>query len=112
MFSSALVATFIETKRDLLLNQDEMNRADKSGFAAEAQNKACLVLTPNPFSGSIDFFHFVGRFQIHSKFDPELAGQILRWVQQNSGESFSTDGDVKNFCEVLKDGTVLCRWLL
>ena len=48
------------------------------------------------------------RFQIHSKFDPELAGQILRWIESTSGVSFNTSSDINNFTEVLRDGTVLC----
>uniref|UniRef100_A0A914WK31 Calponin-homology (CH) domain-containing protein n=1 Tax=Plectus sambesii TaxID=2011161 RepID=A0A914WK31_9BILA len=59
-------------------------RAAKSGFAREAQQK------------------------IHSKFDPELAGQILRWIESTSGVSFNTSSDIDNFTEVLRDGTVLC----
>lgn len=60
-------------------------RATKSGLALEAQRK------------------------IHGKYDSELAGQLLEWVAQLTGKNFSTTGDVKNFLEVFKDGTVLCR---
>uniref|UniRef100_A0A0R3RTF9 Calponin-homology (CH) domain-containing protein n=1 Tax=Elaeophora elaphi TaxID=1147741 RepID=A0A0R3RTF9_9BILA len=59
-------------------------RATKSGLALEAQRK------------------------IHGKYDSELAGQLLKWVAQLTGGNFSTDGDVKNFLEVFKDGTALC----
>lgn len=60
-------------------------RATKSGLALEAQRK------------------------IHGKYDSELAGQLLEWIAQLTGKNFSTDGNVKNFLEVLKDGTALCR---
>lgn len=61
-------------------------RAAKSGLALEAQRK------------------------IHGKYDSDLAGQLLEWVARITGNnSFSTSGDSKNFLEVLKDGTVLCR---
>ncbi|VDN95235.1 unnamed protein product [Brugia pahangi] len=59
-------------------------RATKSGLALEAQRK------------------------IREKYDSELAGQLLEWVAQLTGKSFSTDGDVKNFLGVFKDGTALC----
>ncbi|EJW82713.1 calponin [Wuchereria bancrofti] len=59
-------------------------RATKSGLALEAQRK------------------------IHEKYDSELAGQLLEWVAQLTGKSFSTSGDVNNFLEIFKDGTALC----
>ncbi|VDN19953.1 unnamed protein product [Gongylonema pulchrum] len=60
------------------------DRAPKSGLALEAQRK------------------------IHGKYDSELAGELLQWVAHITGSSFSTSGDISNFLEVLKDGTVLC----
>ncbi|XP_060079653.1 myophilin-like [Ylistrum balloti] len=60
-----------------------MHRAAKSGLAREAQEK------------------------VHSKYSPQLAGEVLQWVQQNTGESFNTDGKMENFCDVLEDGYIL-----
>ncbi|VDM19077.1 unnamed protein product [Wuchereria bancrofti] len=68
-----------------MLHSDIMTeRATKSGLALEAQRK------------------------IHEKYDSELAGQLLEWVAQLTGKSFSTSGDVNNFLEIFKDGTALC----
>uniref|UniRef100_A0A8R1Y033 Calponin-homology (CH) domain-containing protein n=1 Tax=Onchocerca volvulus TaxID=6282 RepID=A0A8R1Y033_ONCVO len=61
-----------------------VERATKSGLALEAHRK------------------------VHAKYDNELAGQLLEWVAQLTGENFSTTGDMKNFLEILKDGTLLC----
>ncbi|CAJ0592674.1 unnamed protein product [Cylicocyclus nassatus] len=60
-------------------------RAQKSGIALEAQQK------------------------IHGKYDRELAGQILQWVKNVTGEDFETDGSVDSFIKIFKDGTLLCR---
>jgi len=62
-----------------------MSRATKSGFAAEAQAK------------------------IYGKYDSGRGALILSWIQQVSGQAINTDGNVENFCEVLKDGKVLCN---
>lgn len=61
------------------------NRATKSGFAAEAQRK------------------------INSKYSEELAQECLEWIKIISGENFNTSGDMDNFYEILKNGTLLCR---
>lgn len=61
------------------------NRAAKSGFAAEAQRK------------------------INSKYSEELAEECLEWIRVITGEPDNTSGDMDNFYEVLKDGTVLCK---
>ncbi|MFH4984177.1 hypothetical protein AB6A40_010886, partial [Gnathostoma spinigerum] len=60
------------------------SRAAKSGFARDAQQR------------------------VQSKFDPKLAAEILTWISSTSGKTFDTSGDMENFCNVLKDGTVLC----
>ena len=61
-------------------------RAAKSGIAAEAQQK------------------------IHSKFEPALAHEILCWVVNITGmKDLNTDGNVENFVELFKDGTLLCK---
>lgn len=61
------------------------NRATKSGFAAEAQRK------------------------INSKYSEELAQESLEWIQLITGEPENVSGDMDNFYEVLKDGTLLCK---
>ena len=63
------------------------NRAAKSGLALEAQNK------------------------LNSKYNEELAHEVLEWVQRYSGEQFSTDGSMDNVYEVLSDGYVLGRMI-
>jgi hypothetical protein len=60
-------------------------RATKSGFAREAFNK------------------------INSKYSEELAQEALEWVKEMTGEPINTSGDMDNFFEVLKDGTILCK---
>jgi len=62
-----------------------MSRATKSGFAAEAQKK------------------------IKDKYNPALATEILEWVNNVSGQSVSTDGDMDAFMASLKDGIALCK---
>ncbi|CAG9761486.1 unnamed protein product [Ceutorhynchus assimilis] len=61
------------------------NRATKSGFAAEAQRK------------------------VNAKYSEELAAESLEWINSVTGENVSTTGDMDNFYEVLKDGTLLCK---
>ena len=63
-------------------------RAEKSGFALEAQRK------------------------IHGKFDPILAEQILGWIASVIGQKMATNGEVENFVDTLKDGVVLCAWVM
>lgn len=49
-------------------------------------------------------------FQIQSKYDPELASQILLWMKEVMGnENLDTSGDRETFYKQLKDGQVLCR---
>ncbi|XP_073988118.1 transgelin calponin-3 [Rhodnius prolixus] len=61
------------------------NRATKSGFAAEAQRK------------------------INSKYSEEHAQECLEWIKVITDEPINTSGDMDNFFETLKDGTLLCR---
>jgi len=61
------------------------SRATKSGFAAEAQRK------------------------IMSKYNEEHAHEVLDWIKQITNENIDTSGDMDNFYEVLKDGTLLCK---
>jgi len=62
-----------------------VNRAAKSGFAAEAQRK------------------------INSKYSDELAAECLEWIKEVTGEPINTSGDMDNFFEVLKNGVLLCK---
>jgi hypothetical protein len=48
-------------------------------------------------------------FQINSKYSEELAQECLEWVKQITGEDFSTSGEMDNFYEIFKNGTLLCR---
>jgi hypothetical protein len=61
------------------------NRAAKSGFAAEAQRK------------------------INSKYSEELAQECLEWIRVITNEPINVSGDMDNFYEILKDGTLLCK---
>jgi len=61
-----------------------MERATKSGFALEAQQK------------------------IYGKYDASIAAGLLSWIADTTGLGFDTDGQLENFVRVLKDGTVLC----
>jgi len=61
-------------------------RADKSGFAKEAQDK------------------------ISAKYSEELASQVLAWIGESSGQQLDTNGNMDNFVEQLKDGKVLCNF--
>uniref|UniRef100_A0A0K8TPC4 Transgelin n=1 Tax=Tabanus bromius TaxID=304241 RepID=A0A0K8TPC4_TABBR len=62
-----------------------INRAPKSGFAAEAQRK------------------------INSKYSEELAEECLQWIKEITGTPINTSGDMDNFFEVLRDGVLLCQ---
>ncbi|XP_066249807.1 myophilin isoform X1 [Euwallacea similis] len=63
----------------------EVCRASKSGLAAETQRK------------------------VNAKYNEELASECLDWVKSVTGEDIDTAGDMDNFYEVLKDGTLLCK---
>jgi len=62
-----------------------MNRATKSGLAAEAQAK------------------------ITSKYSEESARECLEWIKTVTQEDINVSGDPDNFYETLKDGSLLCR---
>jgi len=62
-----------------------MNRATKSGLAAETHAK------------------------VNAKYSEEHAEEVLQWIQEVLKEDFSTSGDADNFYELLKDGQRLCR---
>lgn len=48
-------------------------------------------------------------FQVNAKYSEELAQEVLEWIRVITEEDFNTAGDMDNFYEVLKDGTLLCR---
>lgn len=48
--------------------------------------------------------------QINSKYSEELAQECLEWIKTITGENISTNGDMDNFYEILKDGVLLCRY--
>jgi len=62
-----------------------MNRAAKSGLAAEAHAKA------------------------NAKYSEEAAAECLTWISEVTGEDINKAGDQDNFFELLKDGQLLCR---
>lgn len=49
--------------------------------------------------------------QINSKYSEELAQECLEWIKTITGENINTNGDMDNFYEILKDGTLLCQYL-
>ncbi|CAF0770182.1 unnamed protein product [Didymodactylos carnosus] len=61
------------------------NRAVKSGFAHEANEK------------------------VQSKYDVEQAQEALQWISDLTGENFDTSGQKDNFYQQLKDGNKLCQ---
>ncbi|XP_073944820.1 myophilin-like [Choristoneura fumiferana] len=51
----------------------------------------------------------INGIQINSKYSEELAQECLEWIRQICGEPENMSGDMDNFYEVLKDGTLLCK---
>ncbi|XP_063704046.1 myophilin isoform X2 [Culicoides brevitarsis] len=47
--------------------------------------------------------------QINSKYSDELAQECLEWIREITGEAINVSGDMDNFYETLKDGTLLCK---
>jgi len=62
-----------------------MNRATKSGLAAETHAK------------------------VTAKYNEESAAECLYWIKNVLKEDINTDGNADNFYEILRDGQVLCR---
>ncbi|CAH2106197.1 unnamed protein product [Euphydryas editha] len=54
-------------------------------------------------------FDDYSKIVINSKYSEELAEECLEWIRQIIGEPDNTSGDMDNFYEVLKDGTILCK---
>lgn len=48
-------------------------------------------------------------FQVNAKYSEELASESLEWIKAITNEDIDTAGDMDNFYDVLKDGTLLCR---
>lgn len=44
-----------------------------------------------------------------SKYDPNIASELLKWMSEVMNEKINTDGDKGSFYETLRDGQVLCR---
>ncbi|CAK9296731.1 unnamed protein product [Gordionus sp. m RMFG-2023] len=62
------------------------NRPSKSGLAAEEDKK------------------------LQSKFDEEIAGDVMLWLSEMLGdEEMETSGEKDKFHETLRDGIILCR---
>lgn len=47
--------------------------------------------------------------KINSKYNEDVAREVLEWIRQLIGEPANTAGDAENLYSVLKDGTVLCK---
>uniref|UniRef100_A0A915IVI7 Transgelin n=1 Tax=Romanomermis culicivorax TaxID=13658 RepID=A0A915IVI7_ROMCU len=62
-----------------------MSRAAKSGLAAEAHEK------------------------VKSKFNPDMATEILMWINRTSDQNLNTNGEMNDFVSTLKDGVALCK---
>lgn len=54
---------------------------------------------------------FILFFQVNAKYSEELAHESLEWIASITQEDIPTAGDMDNFYEVLKDGTLLCRYI-
>jgi hypothetical protein len=90
-----------------------MERATKSGFALEAQQKVkhcwwCTDIQSGSENIRWNDVPVSSSFQIYGKYDPSIAGGLLNWIADTTGLGFDTDGQLDNFVRVLKDGTVLC----
>ncbi|VEN42118.1 unnamed protein product [Callosobruchus maculatus] len=47
--------------------------------------------------------------KVNAKYSEELASECLQWINAITNDGHPTAGDMDNFYEVLKDGTVLCK---
>lgn len=47
--------------------------------------------------------------QVNAKYSEELASESLEWIKAITNADINTAGDMDNFYEVLKDGTLLCQ---
>lgn len=55
-------------------------------------------------------FHLRGvLFQVNAKYNEDLAKESLEWINVITDDDLNTAGDMDNFYEVLKDGTILCK---
>jgi hypothetical protein len=68
------------------MSTEENYRAEKSGINKEAQEK------------------------VLSKYDANLASEVLQWIAAVTGETLDTNGSIENFTQLLKDGQLLCRF--
>ncbi|KAK6641256.1 hypothetical protein RUM44_012965 [Polyplax serrata] len=53
------------------------------------------------------FGNFV--LQVNAKYSEALAQECLEWIKMITNENIDVSGDMDNFFETLKDGTLLCR---
>lgn len=51
----------------------------------------------------------IPNLQVNAKYSEELANESLEWIAMVTENPINTAGDMDNFYEVLKDGTVLCK---
>ena len=58
---------------------------------------------------SLSHANLLPLLQIMSKYNEEHAQEVLQWVKIITGDNINTSGDMENFYEVLKDGTLLCK---
>ena len=49
-------------------------------------------------------------FQVNAKYSEALAQECLEWIKMITSENIDVSGDMDNFFETLKDGTLLCRY--
>lgn len=47
--------------------------------------------------------------QINSKYNDDMAQEVLEWVASITEEELNCAGDMDNFYEILKDGKLLCK---
>ena len=47
---------------------------------------------------------------MNAKYSEALAQECLEWIKMITSENIDVSGDMDNFFETLKDGTLLCRY--